>query len=473
METHDNKKMLIPMISGVLFMICLVVGATYAYFTLNFQNSFTETKISSEIDDVGSVSLLPDVDEMSLSLTVDNMAQQTGDVAYYGTKNGTVMQESSEVLAKASVSGEGLFNCTYDLTMTASGTNNLYNIVQNMEGDKTGHVILTVNGVRYDFGEPNLFPKTIKGSINGLTEGVTQDITAQIMVVNKSSQDQNVLMGTDIEITFKMNNFKCDMTEMGNAGKYVMDTNPTNISTDLVEGLYRFQGTNDEVTNNYICVGANDKNTCLSDSFYLQRLIGITPNGELKVMFGQPIGAGYWHENSNENVSWPYSDLFQNFQQAEGAEVELMVDKEWKYDSIGMERVLELAAITDEATLMSELIKLESTYKNVIVGKIGLITLRDLLLHDKCYLNNPNDCNNGWMLLKNADSSYSSEREWLMERPFYDNGVNYAIVIGADDAGIDYLKTSSTAYIRPVFYLPENLELSGTGTITDPYIINY
>ena len=470
METHDNKKMLIPMISGVLFMIFLVVGATYAYFTLNLQNNYTETHISSQIDDVGTVSLLPDVDEMSLSLTVDNMEQQTGNVAYYGTKNGTVMKESSEVLAKASVSGEGLFNCTYDLTMTASGTNNLYNIVQNMEGDKTGHVILTVNGVRYDFGEANLFPKTIKGSINGLTEGVTQDITAQIMVVNKASQDQNVLMGTDIEITFKMDNFKCNMTEMGSTGKYVMDTSPANISTDLVEGLYRFQGTKDEVTNNYICFGTNNKNACLNSSGTLFRIIGITPDGELKVVYNGTDVRTKWHNNVSENASWPTSLLSQALQAAEyDYDINyrnIISLKEWKYDDFGIEKFLELSSLIDAEKVKEEVIRVEKTFKNSFSAKVGLLSLADIW--ESCELNNGLDVN-GWLIMERSGGI--DEIEWLMVRAGEYNGGYLAGTIDFNGT-VNIEPQSYNRIVRPVFYLKSDLNLSGTGTIDDPYIVN-
>ena len=304
-----NKKLMISTIIGISTLVLLVVGATYAYFRVPTKNNFTKTNASTKIDSIGTVTMMPG-SELNMEITSGQMMQMNKDIAYYGSSEGTKTEETSEIIGTASVSGDGVFTCTYELVMNATGTNNMYTAIQSMDS-KLGNVILTVNGVRYDFGNANLFPNTISGKMEGLTEGVNQELTAQLKLVNQTGTEQNALIGTDINITFELKNFDCTATDMGTSGTYVMETSPANISTELVNGLYRFQGSQSEVTNNYICFGTNDKNECLNpNSPSLFRIIGITPDGQLKLVMARNLGDLAWHSDKTTDVSWSDSALY-------------------------------------------------------------------------------------------------------------------------------------------------------------------
>ena len=81
-----------------------------------------------------------------------------------------------------------------------------------MTGKSAGQIVLTVNGTAYDFNTASLFPKTISGTMTGLTSSASQNITAQLKFVNKASVDQSSLAGKTITLTFTVSNFSCTAT---------------------------------------------------------------------------------------------------------------------------------------------------------------------------------------------------------------------------------------------------------------------
>lgn len=461
-----DKRVIILTIIGVAILVLFVIGATYAYFSVPVKNNFTKTNISSTVESIGVVTMSPGSD-ISMEITSGQMMKMDTDVAYYGSSEGTTEEETSEIIGTASVSGNGVFNCTYDLVMNATGTNNMYDAVQGMT-DKEGQLILTVNGVRYDFSTTNLFPKTISGEMLGLTEGVNQELTAQLKLVNSSGVEQNALVGTDINITFELKNFNCKIANMGSAGTYVMETSPANISTELVNGLYRFQGTKDEVTNNYLCFMTTNKVECGAGTIY--RILGITPDGQLKIIENSgSSGTEKWHDNTTEDPSWPYSSLFNYLDTLSKTSISTkwqntIVDKEWKYGNITEEEIDEMASsYSTLEEIYNGLFEKENAFKNKINAKVGLLSLRDIYSHSSsCY--EEGDCPNGWLKLSSIDGA-TGTREWIMTKEDALNAYNF------HPDGISGNTMNSTYAIRPVVYLKSDLTLSGTGTIDDPYMI--
>ena len=62
---------------------------------------------------------------------------------------------------------------------------------------------------------------------------------------------------------------------------------PEGLSTELVGGLYRYQGA---TVNNYICFGTTEKNTCTGDTDkYMYRIMGINEVGQMKLIKKESI----------------------------------------------------------------------------------------------------------------------------------------------------------------------------------------
>jgi len=78
----------------------------------------------------------------------------------------------------------------------------------------------------------------------------------------------------------------------------------------------------------------------------------------------------------------------------------------------------------------------------------------------------------GWMHISNNDSLHYLNKEWTMTR--FGNNNNYYFVWDIYSEGvIGWDGINGEIYIRPVFYLTENIKItSGKGSITEPFIIN-
>ena len=119
--------------------------------------------------------------------------------------------------------------------------------------------------------------------------------------------------------------------------------------------------------------------------------------------------------------------------------------------------------------------KMETKKFKKVDAKCGLMNLSDYYLsldtNTNC-ITEGEKCKAGWMYLSNNDSSVPTTQEWMMNRYgfFYEYGQFDAWNI--DEYGkVHSMFISYNADVRPVFYLTSGLELSGNGTLSDPFII--
>jgi len=205
------KKVIIPIIISVATLILLTVGATYAYFNIGATNNFGTKTIKTSAESVGNVALSTGTN-LTLDLSAKDMMNQGSDLAYYASSDGTTTTSTVEKIGTATVTGEGIYNCTYKLTMN-DNSNSMYDVFQGMSTKSAGQIILTVNGTEYDFNTAGLFSKEISGTMYGLTSEEARDISASLKIVNKTSVDQNALAGSSITITFSATSFECNAVE--------------------------------------------------------------------------------------------------------------------------------------------------------------------------------------------------------------------------------------------------------------------
>ncbi len=254
-------------------------------------------------------------------------------------------------------------------------------------------------------------------------------------------------------------------------------------SSNAVFGLYRFNGTQTDVTNhilnNFVCFGTTDIQTCtgFDKQTYMYRIIGITDNtttntdlgleeNQLKIIRAYPSSTDQvWHSSNGPDVKWdgtnPVADvqtyLNGNFLKTEKAKWknnywEGIIDEPYWY-------------IGDNANSGAT----TESGKSTAVHKVGLMYRSD-------YVNaGPNEYNNltNWLFIANGMSGNSIADEWTMTRhgqnsvtekfdSWYVNQIgflNWATV------------SSSSVSVRPVYYLTSNVTLAGEGTETSPFII--
>ncbi len=209
-----DKKVILSLAIGIVAMITLVVGATYAYFSVTSTNSFGTKTITATTPTVGSVALSSG-SSLTMDLTAADMMKKGSDVTYYATASGKSTTATSPAIATATVTGSGTFNCSYTIRATASSTNSLYSAFNGMSGKSTGQIVLTIGGTAFDFYSKNFSNNQyaeVSGNLNGITSSTaasSRQVTAQFKFVNKNTVVQDALAGKDITFTFTATAFSC------------------------------------------------------------------------------------------------------------------------------------------------------------------------------------------------------------------------------------------------------------------------
>ncbi len=248
---------------------------------------------------------------------------------------------------------------------------------------------------------------------------------------------------------------------------------------------YRYVGTD---PNNYICFGTSDKDTCINDTDkYMYRIIGIfedeNKNNHLKLIKNVYLMSPYsyqWHSN-DFSVYWNESDLYKGLNGSyflTNTEYSYMQDTNWT-DKIAIWNYTMASHINDSNNIYS--FNAEEIYLNefnragksintgewkYFDGKISLMYLSDYLLSF-------GTASLGWLHLKYVNVTFSSYNyEWTMSAALTESGIGYAAYVIQTKGSPSGWSNKNNEAVRPVFYLESDVELSsGTGTISDPYII--
>lgn len=204
----ETKKVLVPTIIAVVTMIVLTFSATYAYFSVKTGVDSSNTNINMTTPAVGSVAIKSG-SNLAMDLSVTDMMDKGADTIYYASKSGKTTIDTTETIGTVSVTGKGTYKCNYTLKIT-DNDDSVYDAFQSMSEKSEGQIVLTVNGVDYDFNTANLFPKGISGTISNLTETSPQYLTAKLKLVNKTGVNQNGLSNQNITLTFQFTEIVCN-----------------------------------------------------------------------------------------------------------------------------------------------------------------------------------------------------------------------------------------------------------------------
>lgn len=291
-------------------------------------------------------------------------------------------------------------------------------------------------------------------------------------------------------------------------------------------GMYRYQGQASEVDNNYICFGTTNKEECLNNQDkYMYRIIGVTPEGEIKVIKKEALEKTYqWWDDYNTDKTFPESKIYEAINGAEFLTNTTYVPSGWK-DKIsthtwhygdmwsgttdganqtglnlyltetGQKATRWYKKLSDDGLEGGTLYEVTSgpnagnsyyyveqsgMWKNKILdSKISLIYLHDYYLsvsdeaNCQSSKNNYTICKTGWMHLSQNDTSAPSVDEWTMSRNGWNIPNGYFYVNYVNSTGYTNTRNlTDSLSIRPVFYLTKDIGLYGKGTIDKPYMIN-
>ena len=211
MIMNNNKKILLPSIIAIVALLTLVIGATFAYISVESVDKSQTTTGSATFPAMGAVAIA-NGPNLSLVLTRPLLMNAGEDKTYYATTNGVPTESQTEkpAIGTITVTGPGTFTCHFTLHVTMLG--NLYSTFATMEGKSNDQLILSVNNSDYDFNSNTDFTNgfDVSGSFSGLTEESPQNITAQFRFINKKDVIQDALADKTVTFTFSVTSFTCD-----------------------------------------------------------------------------------------------------------------------------------------------------------------------------------------------------------------------------------------------------------------------
>jgi len=329
---------------------------------------------------------------------------------------------------------------------------------------------------------------------NMFPEGYKLNKDKSVCLDNKGKKVDNILSGkynrltvtssktTYCYIYFDKHYTLSELCSSGDNLGSCLTTNNEEIDSlnDNIEGgLYRYQGTQELVDDNYICFGTTSKEECTSNTdAYMYRIIGIDENNQLKLIKKEALNEKLqW--NSSNGVIWPNSTIYANINGSSYLTNSTymptgwnnkIVDYNWKYGTIDNSTE---AGIGDEQTGF-KIYEIENSWENMITAKIGLMYLHDYIMGytgnsicggttgDKVL------CKSAWIHMSHNDIEALSDINWFMTSTTNGGAWNVR------DEGHIYYTSNLTDWriARPVFYLNSDEQyISGDGTLDDPIII--
>ena len=265
------------------------------------------------------------------------------------------------------------------------------------------------------------------------------------------------------------------------------------ITGNVKDDLRRFVGTYETVTDNFICFGTDDQETCKRNmDTYMYRIIGIDTQNRLKLIKATKVKKGsqstfMWHNTYSSDTTWENSDLYKGLNGqspksgdtstcnqcfGNGSEYSYMSQDQWTSLISPVTYYIGNSTATTNPQLFQNEIK-----EHFDSGKISLMYLSDYL-----YANNGNANTNNWLFIANGlNGNHSSlgngataptaEYEWTMTRYGYGGGSYHARDVASFGA-VSSDRLYNLLALRPVFYLiPAARITGGNGQIETPYMI--
>ncbi len=501
-----DKKTKVKLIIGVAIMIVLVIGATYAYFNMGVINTSNSSVITLQTEESGLVTLSVPTPKLKIIVDEEDMAPNNARNYYADDEKNYVLteEEGTHTITKFEITdatNEDKYECTADITVTMTNTQGSMG-----EALEQGDLFLHLKGDENNtFEEQELDLFDIKDEGKKVYEGITFKVTgnssskidAYAYLVNKKNDEQDYLADKELDITISADNLKCGEDSGAKLVKKLQsdDTNNT-LSDTLVGGMYRYQGTNNEVKSNYLCL----EGKCSNQSDEMYRIIGITPEGNIKVIKQTRYGnAIKWWDDNSVNKEWPeskiYSTLNEDYYNSLKEEIKNIIEpQQWIYGDISKDYI-------DSSISTEEVYKIEAgkentkyyspddgkyiedrIWTNKIQANIGLMYIHDYAYAESslghntsCRKSDYSTCKSSWIHMSNNGIATSgNERyEWIMTRMgLYSNSDNrYGGWYVTSNGNIDYNVLSTGYAVRPVFYLKSNITLYGSGTVDDPYTL--
>ena len=514
-----EKKQLI--VVALAFALLLLIGGTYAYFSINASNDQTGAKVTGKANNLGNPTMQIKTSKLYLNLDANLMSQANAGKTYYANENESGLALTTNpnyTLATAQLpEGDEALDCTYNYKVTATVTNpitdNSDNDVKVVVGDKTMTLKeLTTAGTNGII---------VSGEIKNLTKGNSVSIPLTSSITNTSST-QDKLVGNSYTIKIEpytsgdQKAFSCKLHADSTPLADQLIASGKLWQSGLEGDGYRYAGSGAVGTstnpNNFICFGTTDKATCTANQDkYMYRVLGVfsDANGEnhVKLIKYKQLGSYAWN-STDADVNWEDSTLYASlngsgfltnttYDYLQNTEWSNKIEN-WTWSSVNTKTLEDQTNnpvyyySTTKGVYLNEMHKTSSetlckNYNETAIncnggewttpsGKIGIMYVSDYLMSLgsgalSLTWADYSTLKTGWMHQNNNYTS-TDTWEWTLARFGDDNGGFTAWFVDDDgdvnDGGVD-----TASAVRPVFYLTSDVKITsdGDGSLENPFII--
>ena len=479
MKKSNEKKVLALSALGVITLILVVVGATYAYFTAQGgQGVNTNVNVQTNTTD-------------NLSFQVGSAISLTANQEDFGSGMGN--KTGSTTASATLTANNATNNATRNYYLYLDITSNNFEYTTD---EQTAELILTIT-------DPNDAPVTTLSGYNYVTVGdvsgfditttnglitiadnyeitstgtETQDWNVTITFVNLDN-DQNANAGKSFNATLKIQEeamayheicdettFACQIAKTYTNGSNGLYYHNVDLANGTQDNSYRYSGSN---PNNYVCFGTEETDCQNAANQY--RIIGVFDN-QVKLIKATSIGNYVWEADySTQGNTWDEStkpDIYTTLNKDYFG----TLDVTWQnlIDQTHTWQVGGTAYSTTNTTKQyyDAEIKKQTGYEQSMA--IGLMYVSDYgygadpsKWTTALYENNYGTDN--WL--------YLGSNEWLISRDAVHSSYALYVYSGNGDYVGDHGVNNLFA-VRPSFYLSSSVELSGgSGTSADPYTL--
>ncbi len=525
MKKLDKKQLIVV---ALAFALLLLIGGTYAYFSINATSDKTGAKVTGKANSLGNPTMQIKTSKLYLNLDANLMSQANAGKIYYANENesGLALETNPNyTLATAQLpEGDEALDCTYNYKVTATVTNP---ITDNSDSDVkvvVGEKTMTLKELT-TAGTNGII---VSGEIKNLTKGQSVSIPLTSSVTN-TSNTQDKLVGNSYTIKIEPYNngdiktFSCQLVfkwDNNNSFAYNLTKSDILWQSGLEGDGYRYTGSGAVGTstnpNNFICFGTTDKTACTANQDkYMYRVLGVFSDAKgknhVKLIKYKQLGSTYaWDTKEKYDKSWEESDMYKGLNGSyflTNTTYDYLQDttwnnriENWTWSAVNTKTYEDINNYIDYFESSPKGIYLNEMQKTSTgtlctnhnsgaincnggvwtnpVAKIGLMYESDYALSlgsSALVLTRGGDTNisllkTGWMHQSNNDASKSSH-EWTLSRcgeiTFYFSAWN----VFSDGRVNSNIVTMSNG-VRPVFYLTSNAKTSGgDGTLDNPFIL--
>ena len=503
-----KKKQLI--VVALAFALLLLIGGTYAYFSINATSDKTGAKVTGKANNLGNPTIQIKTSKLYLNLDANLMSQENAGKTYYANENenGLALETNPNyTLATAQLpEGDEALDCTYNYKVTATVTtpitDNSDSDVKVVVGDKT----MTLKELT-TAGTTGII---VSGEIKNLTKGNSVSIPLTSSVTN-TANTQDKLVGNSYTIKIEpytsgdTKAFSCKLHKDTLAEQLIASGNLW--QSNLEGDGYRYVGSGAVGTStnpdNFICFGTNNKSACTANQDkYMYRVLGVFSdvNGDshVKLIKYKQLLSTAWNSTS-ANVDWKDSSLYVNLNNSEfltNTTYNYLQDtvwsnkiENWTWSAVNTKTNRDGAigynGFSPRGIYLHEM---NRAGKEIRVGewttsnaKIGLMYVSDYTLSlgasalaiTRSTTANKATLKTGWMHPSNNDTSKATT-EWTMSRYGDNKESGYYSWNVSNDGNVESAIVNNEYGVRPVFYLTNdvNITAGGNGSLENPFIIS-